>query len=331
MIKEKKEAGKFSGKNELIAGIFYEMADILEIKQEKWKPQAYRIAAQTLEGLKKDVEEIYKKQGIKGLERIPGIGEGLARKIIQFIETGIINEHEKLKKSIHSGLYEMMNIPGVGAKKASLFYNKLKIKTINQLEEAARKHKLFNLPGFKEKAEQNILEGISMLKKQKGRIALKQAEKIAGRILKELRKLPEVRQAIAAGSLRRKKSTIGDIDIVIKTNQPEIVAEKFVKMPFVKEVLGKGREKATIITKQSIQVDIRFFTEENFGSGLLYFTGDKQHNIWLRKKAIKKAWKLSEYGLFQGSKRIAGKTEKEIYKLLNVKFPKPENRIGETE
>ena len=177
--------------------------------------------------------------------------------------------------------------------------------------------------------QEKILDGIQAFKEQKGRIPLEEAEKIASRALKELKKIKEVEKAIVAGSIRRKKPRIRDIDIVIETRKPEIVAEKFTKMSFVTKIIGKGKEKATIMNKENIQVDIRFFTQENFGSGLLYFTGDKQHNIWLRKIAIKKGWKLNEYGLFSGKKRIAGKTEKEIYDKLGVKYIGPEKRIGE--
>jgi len=311
-----------------LAEIFYEMADILELKKEKWKPQAYRIAAQTIESLKEDIEDIYLEKGIKGFEELPGIGEGIAKKIVQFIESEKIEEYEKLKKSIPQGLYEMMNIPGIGVKRASLFYHKLKIKNIKELEKAAKKHKLLGLPGFKEQAEKKILEGISSLEIE-NRIPLKQAEKIANRIISELKKLKEIEKVEIAGSIRRKKSMIRDIDLVVQTKKPEIVAEKFTKMSFVDKILGKGKEKATIITKDRMQADVRFFTEKEYGAGLLYFTGDKQHNIWLRKIAIKKGWKLNEYGLFQGRKRIAGRTEKEIYDKLGVKIVGPEKRIGE--
>lgn len=327
----KKEAA--NGNREInfrIAEIFYEMADILQIKNVQWKPQAYIIAGQTLESLNENIEDIYVSGGIKALEELPGIGEGLAKKIIQYIETGKIEEHEKLKKSIPAGIYGMMRIPGVGAKKASLFYNKLGIKNISELENAALKHKLLGLPGFKERAEKKIIEGIAIMKGQKGRISLREAGKIASAIIKEVKKLKEVSECVAAGSLRRKKSTIGDIDIVIKTNSPEKVLARFVKMSFVKDVLGMGKEKAIIILKQGIQADARVFTDDEFGAGLLYFTGDKNHNIWLRKIAISKGWKLNEYGLFdKKEKRIAGRTEEEIYDKLGVKFVEPSKRIGE--
>jgi DNA polymerase (family 10) len=188
------------------------------------------------------------------------------------------------------------------------------------------------LPGFREKAESKIIEGIALMKSKPGRISFKKAEKIALRIVKEIKKLKEVKEAIPAGSLRRKKETIGDIDIVIKTGNPEMVLKKFVKMKFVKEILGVGTEKATIIAKEGLQVDARVFTDKEFGAGLLYFTGDKGHNIWLRKLAIKKGLKLNEYGLFdKQGKRIAGKSEEEIYSKLGLKYINPEKRIGEVD
>jgi DNA polymerase (family X) len=314
-----------------IAKIFYEIADILEIQNVKWKPQAYRIAAQTLESLSEDLIDIYKREGQKGIDSLPGIGERLTEKIIQYIQEGKIDEHERLKKTLPHGLYKMMNVPGIGAKKASLFYNKLGIKSVKELKKAAKQHKLYGLPGFKEKAEENILEGIALEENQKGRIPLKDAQKIADKILKELRKLPEIIQVEVAGSTRRKKSSVRDLDIIVKTLKPKDVIDKFTKMKFVHEILGKGHEKATIVSKDGIQVDIRVFDEEEFGAGLLYFTGDKLHNIWLRKVAIKKGLKLNEYGLFdkKTGKRIAGKTEEEVYNRLGLRFINPEKRIGE--
>ena len=330
-MKEGQENKKTDNNNSAIVDIFYEIADILEMQNVKWKPQAYRIAAQTLESLREDVSNIYRKEGEKGLEELPGIGEGLAEKIIQFLKKGKIQEYEKLKKTLPHGLYEMMKIPGVGAKHASLFYHKLEIKNINELKKAAESKKLIGLPGFKEKAEENILGGIAILKGQKERMPLKEAEKIVNKVLPQIKSIKEIDKVIIAGSFRRKKEIIGDLDIVILTKQPELVLKKIVKMDFVKEVLGVGSEKATIISSDNIQIDFRVFTSEEFGAGLLYFTGDKQHNIWLRKIAIKKGLKLNEYGLFEKrtGKRIAGATEKEVYDKLRLRFINPEERIGE--
>lgn len=321
---------KGASNNSEIAQIFFEMADILELKKVRWKPRAYLIAGQTLESLKKDVSKIYEAGGEKALMDIPGIGEALALKIIQYLKENKIEEYEKLKKTVPAGLYEMMKVPGIGAKKASIFYNKMRIKDIDELYRAAEEHKLMGLRGFKEKAEQKIIDGINLFKARKPKMSLKIAQKISNKILSELKKFPEIEEAIAAGSIRRKKETIGDIDILVRTSGPEIVLNRFVKLGFVKEILGVGKEKATVMTQEGIQVDVRVFSDEEFGAGLLYFTGDKQHNIWLRKIAIKKGLKLNEYGLFdRAGKRIAGKNEEEIYFALGLKWISPEKRIGE--
>ncbi len=332
----KKEGGKQGNKqaNIAIAEIFYEIADILEMQNVRWKPQAFRVAAQTLESLRENIEDIYASGGLKALEALPGIGERLAQKIERYLSEGKIDEHEKLKKSIPHGLYEMMQIPGVGAKKALIFYKKLGIKNISELKKSAEQHKLRGMPGFKAKAESNLLEGIELLKGEKGRILLREAEKIALPVINAVGKIPFVKEAILGGSLRRKKATVRDLDILIRADdskQQEIL-KKFAKMPFVKKVLGVGKEKATVIMKNGVQADARIFNDDEFGAGLLYFTGDKQHNIWLRKIAIKRGWKLNEYGLFKlkTGERIAGKTEAETYNKLGVKMPKPEDRIGET-
>jgi len=317
-------------KKEEIIQIFYHMADILESQNIKWKPLAYRKAARSLELMKEDVETLYKTEGIKGIEQIPGVGEGIAEKIAQYITTGKINEWERLKKTLPPGFYKLLDVPGLGVKKAMIFYKKLKVRSIDELEKAVKNHKLLSLPGFKQKSEKNILEGIALLKGRKGRLPYNKAKKLADKIISKIKKLHEVDDAVVAGSFRRHQVTIGDLDIVVKTEHPQKVLNEFVKMPFVEKVLGKGEEKATIITTDNVQVDLRVFSAEEFGSGLLYFTGDKEHNIWLRKIAIKKGMKLNEYGLFKGKKRLAGKTEQEIYQLLNVKMLSPDKRIGET-
>jgi len=310
-----------------IANIFYQIADILEIKGDKFRPQAYRVAAQSLEALKKDVQDIYLEKGEKGLKDIPGIGEALSQKIIQYIETEKIDKLERLKKEIPAGIYEMMSIPGVGAKRAKLFYDS-GIKDIKELEKAARNHKLQKLPSFKQRAEEKILEGIKSMGIEE-RLPRKEAEKIASKILQELEAIKEIKKTEIAGSLRRKKESIRDFDFVILTDNPEKVIEKITKMSFVKDIIAKGKEKLTIITKQDRQADFRFFNKEEYGAGLLYFTGDKGHNIWLRTIAIKKGLKLNEYGLFKNEKRIAGKTEEEIYDKLGLQYISPEKRVGE--
>ena len=314
-------------KNQEIAQIFYEIADLLEMKKVQWKPQAYRRAAKFLETLSKDIEEIYKKGGIKALEDLPAIGEGLAKKIIQYIETGKINELEKLRKSIPEGVHKLMEIESIGPKKAMLLYKKLKIKNVKDLEQAIKKHKIKRLSNFGEKTEENIAQGIEMFKKGKERTLLGDMLPIAESIVNEIKKIKVVDKISLAGSLRRMNETIGDIDILVTSSNPRIVMDKFTTLPQISKVLAKGDTKSMIILKPNIQADIRVLAKDEFGSALQYFTGNKEHNIKTREIAIKKELKLSEYGLFKKSgQRIAGRTEEEIYKKLGLPYIEPELR-----
>jgi len=315
--------------NEELAAIFYEMADLYELKKVRWKPQAYRGAAATL-GSVESVSEIYKEGGSKGVDELPGVGSGITKKVVEYIKTGKIKKFEDLKKSIPGVMYEMMQIPGIGPKKATMFYEKLGIKSVADLKKAIREGKLKELPGFKERAEEKVGEGLEIAKKKiRGRISLGEAKRIAKPILTKVKKISGVSRAEVAGSLRRGKATIKDIDIVVETRVPEGVIEKFVKMPFVEKVLGKGKEKTAVIIKDGLEVDIRLIPKGSYGSCLLYFTGDKAHNIWMRRVAMKRKWKLNEYGLFEGKKQIAGKDEIGVYRKLGLKYVSPEKRIGE--
>lgn len=315
-------------KNNDIAAIFFEMADILDMQNVEWKPRAYRQAARAIESLSEDIETIYKKGGIKLLEEIPGVGEGIAKKIIQFIEKGKVKEYEKLKKEVPSHINILMQIHGMGAKKIKKLNQELNVSTVAQLEKAARDHKIAKIAGFGQKSEQDILEGIGLMKRSKGRISLRKAKMLADKIIKELKKAKSVIKITAAGSLRRKKSTIGDIDIIVSSKKPSQVIDIFTKLKRIQKILAKGKTKATIVLDSGIQVDLRVFSPGSWGAGLFYFTGNKNYNIELRKIAIKKGYKLSEYGLFdkQTGKMIAGRTEKEICKALGVKYLEPEKR-----
>lgn len=320
-------------KNQEIAQIFYNIADILEMKNVQWKPAAYRKAARALDSLSEPVEDVFKEGGIKALEDIPGIGERLAEKIIQYIKTGKIKEYEKLKKTLPKGLIDMMNVQGIGPKKAQKLYKELHIKSVKDLEEAAKKHRIQKLETFKEKTEENILKGIEIFKQKKGRMLLGLALPQAREIISQLKKVKGVQQVEAAGSLRRMKETIGDIDILVTSKDHEAVMDAFTKMPSVKRILAKGETKSSVWLKTGLQVDVRVLDPSSFGSALQYFTGNKDHNIKLRAIAIKKGLKLSEYGLFtkKGNKKVAGKTEEEVYKKLGLPYIEPELRESMSE
>ncbi len=315
-------------KNPEIAEIFFEMADMLDIQNVQWKPRAYRQAARAIDSLKNDVSEIYRKGGIKALEEIPGVGENLARKIEEYLKTGKVKAYEKLKKEVPSHINVLVKIPGMGPKKVKKLNELLKITTVAQLGKAAKQHRIAKIPGFGEKSEQDILDSIALMKKSKSHIPLKEAEKIANGIISKLKKMKEVKQISAAGSLRRKKPFIGDIDILVSSEKAEKVIDAFTSMKNIDKILGKGPTKATIILKTGVQVDLRALKPKSWGAGLFYFTGSKNFNIEMRKTAIKQGFKLSEYGLFDSmtGKMAAGKTEEEICRKLKVKCPNPEAR-----
>ena len=311
-------------KNTEIAEIFRDIANILEIKSEnRFRIRAYERAAQNIESLSEDIENFIKDDR---LTEIPGIGKDLSRRIKEYISTGRIKIYEDLKKSIPQGLLEILNIPSVGPKTAKLLYEKLKIKNIADLERAIKKDKLRGIFGIKEKTIENILKGIEILKKGKERMTLAQATQVAEEFMQALQKLPEIKKISTAGSLRRQKETVRDIDILVVSAQPKKVMAAFTSLDSVKETLAEGETKSSLRTKNDVQVDCRVVQEKSFGAALLYFTGSKDFNIKLRQMAIKKGLKVNEYGIFRENKYLAGKTEEEIFKLLKLSYIEPELR-----
>lgn len=310
-------------KNLEIARIFYVMADILEMQGVAWKPRAYRRAAKAIESLTEDIEDVWKRGE---LERIPGVGKRLAEKIEEYLKTGKLREYEELKKVVPAQIYQLIEIPGMGPKKAKRLYKELGIKTIAQLRRAAQKHLIAKLKGFGKKSEEDIIRGIALLELKKERMLLGKALPLAEDIVKKLKMLKEVKKISLAGSLRRLKETIGDIDILVTSIKPQKVMDLFTTLPDVRTVIAKGPTKSTVILKAGIQADVRVVKPESWGSALQYFTGSKEHNIELRKIAIKLGYKLNEYGLFKNKKQVAGRTEKEIYKKLGLAYIVPELR-----
>ena len=316
-------------KNQVIANIFYQIADMLDIKGEiEFKSRAYRKAAQIIETLEEDLEDVYKREGKEGLRKIPGIGEGLAKKIAELIETNKLQYFENLKKEIPESIIQLMNIPSLGPKKVAVLYKKLGITNVEQLKKACEEGKLRGLDGFGEITERNILRGIEMLKGAKERVLLGVAFEDGTRYVDYLKKNPHIKKVSIAGSLRRMKETIGDIDILAVSDNADDVMEYFVNYPNVREVLAKGRTKSSIILDDGLQVDLRVVEDKSYGAALQYFTGSKSHNIKLRTIGIKKGLKINEYGVFDKDtdKYIAGRTEEEVYKSLGLPYIEPELR-----
>jgi DNA polymerase (family 10) len=318
--------------NQQIAKIFDEMADILEIRGENvFRIRAYRRAAQNIDGLPRDVSQMTEAE----LLAIPGIGQDLAGKIRHYIETGKIEAYEELKREVPEGLTVLLSVPGLGPKTAKLLHERLKISNIDDLEHLAREHKLSGLPGIKDKTEENILKGIEILRRGKERLPIGRVLPIANEILSGLREKAPVRELTVAGSLRRWKETVRDIDILATSGEPEKVMTAFVHLPMVREILMRGPTKSTVVIAEGIQVDLRVVEEGSFGAALAYFTGSKAHNIRLREMAVRAGLKINEYGVFRekDDKRLGGEKEEDTYRLLGLSYVPPELRedTGEIE
>ncbi len=320
-------------KNQELADIFYEIADLLEILAVQWKPNAFRKAARTIETLSKPIEDIYAKGGMAALKELPGVGEAIANKTEEFLTTGKIKELKELEKRIPKGVDEMMHIPGLGPKRAVILNKKLNIKSLRDLQKAAESGKIRKLAGFGEKSEQEILKGLSLHAQGQERKLLVTGLDIARELQARLQTIQGVDRAEVAGSVRRRKETIADIDILVTSKNPSRVMDFFTTMSDVTRVLAKGPTKSAILIG-NLQADVRVLEPKSFGAAMQYFTGSKEHNVRVRQIAIDKGFKLNEYGLFtRKGTYVAGKTEKDIYKKLNLPYPAPEIRenTGEIE
>ncbi len=313
-------------KNKEIARLFYNIARYLEMEEVAFRPYAYQRAALSLEALEEDIEDVYNKGGLKAVEDIPGVGKSLAEKIEEYLKTGKIKYYEQFKKKLPIDLDEIIAVEGVGPKKAKVLWQKLGVKNIKILERVAKDGKIKGLEGFGEKTEKNILESIAFLKRDRGRFLLGEIEPVVEEVLEKIRKVRGVKEASVAGSVRRMKETIGDVDFLAVSENPKTVMDFFVSLPGVEKIWGKGATKASIRMREGFDMDLRVVSEKSYGAALQYFTGSKEHNIATRKIAMDKGLKLNEYGLFRGSRMIASRSEVEVYKALGLPFIVPELR-----
>jgi DNA polymerase (family 10) len=312
--------------NRQLADTFTLIADLSEIKGEViYKTLAYRKAAENLAGLGRDVNE-YWKEG--KLREIPGVGEAIASKIDELMRTGKLEFLEKLKKEVPAGLAEWLKVPSLGPKKAGMIWKELKITTLPELEKAARAGKLRDLPGMGARSESAILAGIESLGRRSGRIPLGRAWPLAQDIAGQLKKVKGVVAAEPAGSLRRMRSTIGDLDILVAARDSAPVMDAFTKLPGVIRVLGKGDTKSSIEFTDGTRAQVWVHPPERFGTALQYATGSKDHNVRLRELALDKGLSLSEHALARtkGEGEILCATELEVYKALGLPWIPPELR-----
>jgi DNA polymerase (family 10) len=309
-----------------IARIFDEMADILEVKGENpFKIRAYRRAARTIETLTQDLKVIAERGGVSELKKIPGVGEGIAKKIVEIAQTGDCKKHRELTQEMPTGLLELLAIPRIGPKTAAKVHGELGISSIADLEEAAKSHNVGKLPGLGTKVEENILKGIAQYRRYKGRVLLSEALPRAESIVTELKKLDAVAKITIAGSLRRMRETIGDIDILVVSNRPGAVMDAFTSLDGVEDIVAKGDTKSSIVLS-GIDVDLRVVAETTFGAAAHYFTGSKHHNIRIRELGMKQGLKINEYGIFRGDERIGGDDEADVFECVGLAYIPPELR-----
>lgn len=318
--------------NRELAEMFRDMARMYELEEVQWKPRAYREAAYGVEGLSRDVKEIYEKEGKDALEDIPGVGESIADHIVEYIEKGKISKFDKLRKKYPREVTELVDLEGMGPKSVKKLVEELDISSPDALRQAVKEHRIRDVKGFGEKTEENIMDSLKIKKESKERIRVDKALEMAEEIVGYLKDNAPLDQIDYVGSLRRMRATIGDIDILVISEKPKEVMEAFTGMDRVKKVVSRGKTRSSLVLEErDFHVDLRVVDESSYAGAMQYFTGSKEHSIALRKIAMKKGYKLSEYGIFKkrkgkDDKRIPLKNEDSLYEKLGMQYVPPEMR-----
>ncbi|MCC3773523.1 DNA polymerase/3'-5' exonuclease PolX [Streptomyces sp. UNOB3_S3] len=308
--------------NEEVAAVLQEYADLVAITGgDAFKARAYEKAARAIGGHPSDVSKL----DIDGLREIPNVGKSIAEKVVEYLGTGRVAAFEETRTSVPPGVRELLTIPTLGPHKALVLYEELGVSSVDGLLDAIHQERLRDLKGFGEKTEQNILHGIELMKKAGGRILLSAASDAAERIVADLSRIDGCESCAFAGSLRRMRETIGDVDVLVAADRAEPFMEAISTLPYTAEVIARGLKKTSVRTVDGLQIDLRVLPPDAWGAGLLYFTGSKPHNIQIREIAVRQGWKLSEYGLFYGKsgKKITSETEEAIYAKLGLPWIPP--------
>src|SRR5438067_72843 len=318
-------------RNAELARVFRDIAAYLDMDDVPFKPRAYEKAAQAIESHDRPLDAVYRAGGVKALRDIPGIGASMAEKLEELITTGKCKLREESHGRMPVDLAALTALAGVGPKAVKILYQRLGVRTLADLDAAARVGKVRDLPHFGEKSEQKILKALAFVQTSGQRTPLAVVRPVIDELAAALARVPGVARVEVAGSIRRRKETVGDADLLALARTTERAIAAFAKLAPVARVLGQGDTKCSVKLQDGLQVDLRVVPEESFGAALLYFTGSKAHNVALRQLAIKKGWKLNEYGLFRGTRRIAGRTEQEIYDRLGLAWIPPELREDQGE
>ena len=317
-------------RNDEIAGMFDELAELLEIDEANpFRVRAYRNAARILRGLPDEAASLIEKG--EDLSDLPAIGKDLAGKIEEIVKTGRFKALEEAKKSVPAGLADLTRIPGLGPKRVKSLYDDLGIKSVGDLRGALEKGELRTLPGFGARMENNLRGFFAADRSFDARTKLFDAEKSADRIVEHLLQVAKREDITIAGSFRRRKETVGDLDVLVASARPQVVMDHFAAFGDIGKIVAKGTTRATVLLRSGLQVDLRVLARESYGAALVYFTGSKAHNIELRKRCIKRGLKMNEYGVFKGDKAVAGRTEKEVYAAAGLPVIPPELRENDGE
>lgn len=309
-----------------VARCFDELADLLEIQgANPFRVRAYRNAARTIENLTDSVVDIAHDPD-RDFDDLPGIGKDLAGKIETIVETGSLPQLEELRKEIPEGVVEMMRLPGVGPKKAAVLFKELSITSLDQLRQAAEQGRIAELKGFGDKTEAGILEGITQVAEAGKRFYLSDAKADVEPLIDDLLTLKSVKQAVVAGSFRRRKETVGDLDVLVTSSKSSEAMDLLAEHERVEKVLARGETKQRVRLRSGIEMDLRVVPEKSYGAAMQYFTGSKEHNIVIRRRAQDRGLKVNEYGVFRGEQQIAGKTEEDVYAAVDLPWIPPELR-----
>ncbi len=308
-----------------IAAIFEEIANLLEIQgANPFRIRAYHNAARTIGELSREASQLI--AAGEDLTRLPGIGEDLAAKIGEIVSSGHCSQLDRLQKELPPAVTELLKIPGLGPKRVKALYHDLEVQTVEQLYRAARDGRIRALPGFGPKTEQNILQAAQAHAEQTRRFKLAVAAQYAEALRAFLAALPGTTQVTIAGSFRRMRETVGDLDILVETKSPDLVMQRFTAYDEVADVLASGPARSSVVLKCGLQVDLRIIAKESYGAALQYFTGSKAHNIAIRRMAQKLGLKINEYGVYRGKARIAGESEESMYRAVGLAYIPPELR-----
>jgi DNA polymerase (family 10) len=280
---------------------------------------------------RRSIAEICSEEGVGGLEALPGIGSHIACALRELLDTGTIARLERLRRTTPVAVMSLLAIDGIGPKRLRTLWEELRVCTVEDLEHAVSQNSLQGLPGFGVRSEERLRQALRLRRRRAGRVSLRQAEAVAQRLRQELLMDPKVSRCSVAGSIRRGRSTVGDIDLVVVSDDAPAVAKAFLSRSEIALVYARGPHRVSVALESSIHVDLRIVPPECFGSALLYFTGSRAHTVALRQLALAQGLRLNEYGLFRGKHRIAGKTEEEVYSALSLPYLQPEARLGGTE